>query len=126
MFHVETPAEGIFFARLVTPRNDADADSFFNFLATLESHKKFFLFFESQGEARFNGENKKRMTKWFKENKPMLAKSCLGFARIKQGISPISRLTSKAMRLAMPCPYEVFTNLNDALLWADRLEKGSK
>lgn len=126
MFHVETPASNIFFARLITPRADEDAENFFNFLATLESKEKFYLIFESQGEARFSGDNKKRMTKWFKDNKPMLAKSCLGFARIKQELSPLSRLTSKAMRLAMPCPYEVFTNLNDALTWANRLDKGTK
>lgn len=126
MFHVETPAKNIFFARLLTPREQDDADNFFSFLHSLEEHDTFFLIFESQGEARFSGDNKKRMTKWFKENKPMLAKSCLGFARIKPELSPLSRLTSKAMRLAMPCPYEVFTNLNDALSWANRLDKGSK
>ena len=123
MFQVDTKENNVFIARLTTPRHENDAQDFFSFLGHLEKEKKFFLIFESEGEARFSGENKKRMTMWFKSQKSFLSDSCLGFARIKKDLSPLSRLTSKAMRLAMPCPYEVFTNITDALLWANRMKK---
>lgn len=120
MFKLDSLEDNIFYVKIYSPRQDEDAQFFFDFLERLKKTKNFALILETQGEARFSPENKKKMTVWFKTNKAFLEQECRALIRLQQSMSTLSKLSSKAMRLAMPCPYHVTDSFNDALNWAKK------
>lgn len=117
MFKLDQIEPNFFYVKIYTPREDQDAEKFFSFLEELKDKQKFALILETQGEARFSPENKKKMTTWFKSNKAILAQECRALIRIQAKNSVLSKLSSKAMQMAMPCPYYVTSNLEDAINW---------
>lgn len=117
MIAINEIEKNIFEVEITSPREQKDETSFLNLLEELISKDFFGLIFSTEGKAGFSAEAKKEMSKWFKTNKPLLKEKCIGFARVNTSQSKAGKFTSKAMQLAMPCPYNVVTNNTDAKVW---------
>lgn len=117
MFTVEKLENDIYKVSLIPPKSETDAEDFFEFFENIVKEPSFSLILTTQGAASFSPENKKRLNVWFKNNKEELGKRCLGLARITQRNDLLAKFASKAMTFAMPCPYYVTNNEDDAMSW---------
>ncbi|ATH06868.1 hypothetical protein BIY24_02630 [Halobacteriovorax marinus] len=117
MISVKEIESNIFEVEITSPRETNDETTFLGLLDDLIARNYFGLIFSTEGKAGFSPEAKKEMSTWFKKNKPILKDRCVGFARVNTSQSKAARFTSKAMKLAMPCPYHVVTNNEDAREW---------
>ena len=102
------------------PKVEGDENVFFDKMNSFLDQENFGLILEVRGKKAFSPEAKKRLGHWFKENKGTLKTKCCGFARVNQNLGTKEKLRSKAMSLAMPCPYLVCSSLDEALSWFQR------
>ncbi|GEM_PF-2680691 len=117
MISINEIERNIFEVEITSPREEKDETSFLGLLDDLIEKEFFGLIFSTEGKAGFSAEAKKSMSIWFKTNKPLLKERCIGFARVNRSQSKTAKFTSKAMQLAMPCPYTVVTNNQEAREW---------
>ncbi|MAE72529.1 MAG: hypothetical protein CL675_00440 [Bdellovibrionaceae bacterium] len=106
-----------FIVEITNPRTLKDESTFLGLLDDLIDRDRFGIAIKVEGGRAFSPEAKKRLGLWFKQNKAVLKKKCFGFARIKTQTTRVERLTSKAMRLAIPCPYDLFETEEAAIQW---------
>ncbi len=121
MIRIDEIETNIFEVEITSPRVIEDEESFLGLLDDLIVKDYFGLIFSTEGKAGFSQDAKKAMSTWFKANKPNLKERCIGFARVNTSQSKAGKFTSKAMQLAMPCPYNVVTNNEDAREWIKNL-----
>ncbi len=117
MLEVKMFDNNITFIKIFSPRELEDEDKFFFHLEDLISNKKFGIVIEVEGDKTFSLEAKQKLNIWFKNNKYILRKSCIGMARINSNVSKLKTLKSKAISLAMPCPYIVLSGVDEAIRW---------
>jgi hypothetical protein len=117
VFKTEFHAPHTHVASILNPKEESDADQFFNFLEEVIAKDEFSLILITEGSKSFSPENKIKMNTWFKNNKKNLAHRCTGLVRVSQNQTTLSRLSSKALSLAMPCPYKTTNSLEEALHW---------
>ena len=117
MIRIDEIDKNIFEVEITSPRVTEDETSFLGLLDDLITKEYFGLIFSTEGKAGFSPEAKKSMSSWFKENKPNLKERCIGFARVNTSQTKAGKFTSKAMKLAMPCPYNVVTKNEEAREW---------
>lgn len=115
MIDISHPDKHITYIYLGPPKEQADETKFMQTLNKLLESEKFILIIEVSGEASFSPHAKKELGTWFKSNKVELKKRCMAFIRVADESSKLKRFKSKAMRLAMPCPYFVEPNRKRAL-----------
>lgn len=120
MFSANEIHKDIFSLEINDPREEKDETEFLSFLDSVLSKNTFGLILKVEGEKSFSPEAKKALGVWFKENKPILKSKCFGFARVNQNAKKMGRLKSKALSLAMPCPYTVLHTTEEALDWLKR------
>lgn len=121
MFERAQLAANLYKINILDPKVPEDAPSFFSALDEMVSGERFGLIFYTEGKAGFSEENKRKLTKWFRENKPILKEKCYGYARVNTKTGLLGKLESKAMKLAMPCPYMVTRSQDEALSWLTKL-----
>lgn len=102
------------YLKLGEPRCSDDFNDLMEALNKLLVKEKFSIIFEVEGPRHFNKEQKRDFGKWFKQNKKLLGLHCKQFIRINNNPSKLSKLSSKALSLAMPCPYKVVESLDEA------------
>lgn len=115
MISVSIKNSNLLSVRIYEPREQQDEKTFFEFLQEVLDHEKFGLILEVDGAKAFSQEAKKKLTTWFRTNKEELQERCLGFVRVTKKDTGVERLKSKAMSLAMPCPYFVVSSFDEAL-----------
>lgn len=121
MFERAQLAPDLYKINIIDPKVPEDAPEFFRALDELVAKERFGLIFYTEGKAGFSEENKRKLTKWFREHKPILKEKCLGYARVNTKTGLLGKLESKAMKLAMPCPYLVTRSEGEALEWLKKL-----
>ena len=105
---------------LIAPPDESDFSDFMQALNHLLTNDQFLCLMLSDGSSKFSPEDKKELGLWFKQHKTLLKDKCKGFCRVVSSQTLSQRLSSKAMALAMPFPYSVTTDLNEALVWLDQ------
>ena len=106
---------------ILDPKEPEDATSFFRTLDELVGGEKFGLILFTEGKAGFCEQDKRKLTSWFRAHKSVLRDKCLGYARVNTKTGLLGKLESKAMKLAMPCPYLVTRHEDHALKWLKNL-----
>lgn len=102
---------------LVAPRQEDDFKSYIQGLNKLLEQESFICLMISDGSSHFDHEQKKELNVWFKKNKSELKKRCQGFCRVVSQQSLTSKLSSKALQLALGVPYFVTTKKEQADQW---------
>lgn len=120
MLKISREEDNIFVLEIFEPRLATDEKEFILFLDEVFQNSKFGIVLSVTGHKFFSLEGKKTFNMWFKENKDKLKRQCFGFARVSSETSKMLKLTSKALRLAMPCRYEVFNEKKDGVHWLQR------
>ncbi len=121
MFERALLAPNLHKINIVDPKVPDDARDFFAALDELVAGERFGLIFYTEGKAGFSEENKRKLTTWFRAHKPVLKEKCFGYARVNTKTGFLGKLESKAMKLAMPCPYIVTRSEEEALAWLNKL-----
>lgn len=110
----------VFIISITTPRKSDDENILLDFLNEVLEFKSFGLILNVEGNRSFTAEGKKSLGIWFKLNKKQLGEKCRGFARVSSSVTKLDKLKSKALRLAMPCPYIVLRNTIEATAWLNK------
>ena len=98
-------------------KSESEIQDFFTFLDSLMARPRFGLLLETDTKKSFSMENKKRLSHWFKTNKPKIKKGCFGLARINKSSGIRARLARTVIQLAYPCPYFVASDSHEAIDW---------
>lgn len=117
MFENKMLGEHLYHVSILDPKVEEDAPAFFKLLDEMVAGPHFGLILYTEGKAGFSPENKKKLTTWFRTNKPILKEKCVGYARVNTKTGLLGKLESKAMKLSMPCPYIVTRNFDEAAEW---------
>lgn len=110
----------IFIIEILDPRDPQDEIIFLEFINNVFENKEFGLVLNVDGKKAFSQEAKVEFNHWFKNNKLRLKKQCFGFSRVSSNATKMAKLKSKALRLAMPCPYNVSDNMGESLDWLNK------
>lgn len=121
MIDVQKPAELTTYIYLAPPKQGTDEVEFINAMNEVLQEERFILIIEATGEASFSPAAKRELGKWFKSNKNELGQRCMALIRVGDGPTKLKRLKSKAMKLAMPCPYFVEPSYDEAFSKAKTL-----
>ena len=103
--------------KLLAPRQEDDFKSYIQGLNKLLEQESFMCLMISDGSSHFDHEQKKELNIWFKKHKAELKKRCQGFCRVVSQQSLTSKLSSKALQLALGIPYYVTTQKELAHHW---------
>ena len=107
----------IYCLSIMSPRKESDEVEFLETLNKVVETTKFGLILDVEGEKAFSHNAKVELAKWFKTNRKRLADECVGFARVEVSETKLEKQNSEAMKKAIPCPYKVFENIDQALYW---------
>lgn len=102
---------------LVAPKQDDDFRLYLRELNKLLEQESFVCLMISDGSSHFDHEQKRELNIWFRNNKAELKKRCKGFCRVVSQQSLTSKLSSKALQLALGVPYFVTTQKELANQW---------
>ena len=119
MLVINNVKNNIYTITIASPRQAQDEIDFMNFLNEIVDMDSFGLVLSVEGEKSFSQSGKRELGIWFKTNKKILGYKCIGFARVSEDASKVDTLKSRAMRLAMPCPYIVLPNVRQAVAWLE-------
>ncbi len=110
----------IFGLKISEPRLPEDEVRLIESLDAILAGERFGLVLSVEGKAAFTLEGKKQLNLWFKKNRQLLKERCIGLVRVNRDASKLARLKSKALSLAMPCPYRVVEQDQEALEYLRR------
>lgn len=68
--------------------------------------------------AAFSMEGQKAQAKWFKQHKLLIEQYCQGLARVVESAKQADQLDTQALQNAMPMPFLVTTEIDQARCWA--------
>ena len=95
-------------------RIEEDEIKFMDFLDNLKGETNFGIILEVSGEKGFSATGKRNLNLWFKNNKDLLSKECIGFVRIRNGKEEIKNQIQDRIASVFPCPYLNVNCLEDA------------
>lgn len=82
-----------------------------------ERRQPFGLLTQTSDQSDFSDQGRKAMGLWFKQQRELLAKWCVGVSRVAPSKNDVERLAGPKMQAAMPCPIYASEDRSVALAW---------
>lgn len=109
---------------LVAPPTPDDFDHFIKALDhALAEQTPFRCLMITDGTSHFTEQQKRELTRWFKQKKPLMRQHCRAFCRIVSTLKLSQKLSSKALALALGIPYYVCTTKTEAQTWLNHQQQ---